>query len=128
MSENEPIYEEEELDSILNSTKKKLGAEPDYDHFNHDIITEINMNLATLYQVGVGNKLFTVTSEDETWEDYYDAVHVKNRHSLQLIKEYVYLGTKLIFDPPESSSLSEAYKAKKEELEWRIYLDEDLID
>ena len=116
-----------EIDSILNSIKKKLGSNEMYEYFDHDILTEINSNFATLYQVGVGSSLFVIESEDDTWDDYVEGSGIRNRHVLEFVKEYVFLGTRLIFDPPESSSLMEALKAKKEELEWRIYLDEDLL-
>lgn len=116
-----------ENDSILTSIKKKIGIEGDYDHFDHDVLTEINMNLATLFQVGAGSEFHTIASTNDTWEDFYSNSGLKNRHTLEMIKEYVYIGVRLLFDPPESSAVMESLKQKKEELEWRIYLDEDLI-
>lgn len=116
-----------EIDSILQSTKKKIGPTADYDAFDHDILTEINMNLATLFQVGAGSEFYHVVSADDTWETFFSRAGIKDRHVLELIKEYVYIGVRLIFDPPDSSSVMESLKQKKDELEWRIYLDEDLI-
>lgn len=116
-----------EQQGILNSIKKKLGTGPDYTYFDHDVITEINMNFATLFQVGVGIRTFVVKNEADKWVDYYNYVKIKNRHTLELIKEYTYIGVRLIFDPPESSFMIDALNKKKEELEWRIYLDEDLL-
>lgn len=116
-----------EIESILTSIKKKIGIEGDYDHFDHDILTEINMNLATLFQVGAGSEFYHVVSAEDTWETFFSSVGIKDRHVLELIKEYVYIGVRLIFDPPDSSAVMESLKQKKDELEWRIYLDEDLL-
>lgn len=116
-----------EIESILTSIKKKIGIEWDYDHFDHDILTEINTNLATLFQVGAGSEFYYVVSAEDTWETFFSSVGIKDRHVLELIKEYVYIGVRLMFDPPDSSALMESLKQKKDELEWRIYLDEDLI-
>lgn len=116
-----------ELGSILTSVKKKIGIEGEYDHFDHDVLTEINMNLATLFQVGAGSEFYNVVSAEDTWEDFFSNAGIQNRHTLEMIKEYVYIGVKLLFDPPDSSAVMESLKQKKEELEWRIYLDEDLI-
>ena len=125
---SDPNNEVLEINSIINSIKKKLGAGEDYTYFDHDILTEINSSFATLYQLGVGTKTFIVESEDDTWDDYFDEVNAINRHSLEHIKEYVYLSVKLIFDPPESSFLIDALSKKKDEMEWRIFLDEDILE
>lgn len=116
-----------ELDSIVKSIRKKLGGGDDYTYFNHDLITEINTALATLYQIGVGDKIYKVYSEDDSWDDFADESNIRET-SLEFVKEYVYLSVKLMFDPPESSFYTEALKNKKDEMEWRLYLDEDILE
>ena len=116
-----------ENDSILTSVKKKIGIAGEYNHFDHDVLTEINQTLATLFQVGAGSEFYNVVSAEDTWEDFFTNAGIANRSILELIKEYVYIGVRLMFDPPDSSAVMESLKQKKEELEWRIYLDEDLL-
>lgn len=114
-----------EEQSILVSTKHKLGTVAQYDHFDHDILVEINAALTVLFQVGAGGKSFRINSGDETWDDLKEAVGYKNDEIVELVKDYVYLSTKLIFDPPESSAHIEALRNRKDELEWRIFYFED---
>lgn len=114
-----------ETDSILNWVKKKLGAEGDYDPFDHDILTSINTALATIFQVGAGDTSFRIDTADETWDEFFDGAGIKNEFILPMIKDYVFLSTKILFDPPESSYAVENLVKKKDELEWRIKFDED---
>ena len=107
----------QELDSILSSVKKQLGAEIDYEHFDPEIILNINAAFATLNQLGVGPKDgFSITGEDEVWADYIS----DNDNILNLVKPYVYLKVKLIFDPPQVSYVMDAYQKMVEEYEWRL--------
>lgn len=107
----------QELDSILSSVKKQLGAEIDYEHFDPEIILNINAAFATLNQLGVGPKDgFSITGEDEVWADYIS----DNDNVLNLVKPYVYLKVKLIFDPPQVSYVMDAYQKMVEEYEWRL--------
>ena len=106
-----------ELDSILSSVKKQLGAEIDYEHFDPEIILNINAAFATLNQLGVGPKNgFSITGEDEIWTDYI----ADNDNVLNLVKPYVYLKVKCIFDPPQVSYVLDAYQQMIEEYEWRL--------
>ena len=107
----------QELDSILSSVKKQLGAEIDYEHFDPEIILNINAAFATLNQLGVGPKNgFSITGEDEVWTDYI----ADNDNILNLVKPYVYLKVKCIFDPPQVSYVLDAYQQMIEEYEWRL--------
>lgn len=104
------------MDSILNTIKKLLGIDPDYDPFDTDIIVGINSALMTLTQVGVGpRKGFSIRDSTETWEDF-----IGDRNDLEAIKTYVYLKTKLIFDPPTNSFTIDAIERQAEEYLWRI--------
>lgn len=106
-----------ELDSILNSVKKQLGAEIDYEHFDPEIMLNINAAFSTLHQLGAGPKEgFTLVTGDEVWTDYIS----DNDVVLNMIKSYVYLKVKLIFDPPQVSYVMDAYQQMIQEYEWRI--------
>ena len=103
-------------DSILNSIKKLLGLDAEYDVFDTDIIIHINTILSTLVQIGVGSyEHSTVTGPDETWADFLGA----DTRNVELVKLYVYMRVRLIFDPPSSSAVIEAYNKAIAEFEWR---------
>lgn len=104
------------MGSILTSIKALLGIEEHDPHFDRDIIMNINGALMTLNQLGVGpQEGFVITSEQQTW-----ASLLGTRKDLEGIKMYVYLKTRLTFDPPQNSFLVDAIKQQITELEWRI--------
>lgn len=104
------------MDSILTSIKKLLGITKEYDHFDGDIILHINSVLGTLTQLGVGPSTgFTISDDTAIWSDF-----IPEDPRLEMVKSYVYLKVKLLFDPPQSSSTAEALKNNAAELEWRI--------
>lgn len=104
------------MDSILESVKKMLGIESDYEHFDPDIVMHINSVFLILNQLGVGpEKPYAITSADETWNDFFLESDVIN-----LVKSYMYLKVRLIFDPPTTGVLHEAMERQVQEFEWRL--------
>lgn len=104
------------MDSILVSIKKLLGVDEYCDHFDTDIIIHINSALMVLNQLGVGPSTgFVVTSNSETWSDF-----LGENKAIESVKTYVYLKTRLVFDPPQTSSVIDAINRQISELEWRI--------
>lgn len=103
------------VESILISTKKLLGIDKDYDAFDTDIIISINTILNVLYQLGVSENPYAITGSSETWSDY-----LGDRKDLEMIKSFVYLRVKLLFDPPATGVLHEAMERQASELEWRL--------
>lgn len=104
------------MDSILNSIKKLLGMETDYIAFDTDIIMHINSVFAILYQLGVGRDPttpFHIEDSSSKWIDFIDDGQV------ELVKSYIYMKVKLIFDPPQNSALLTAMKETIAEFEWR---------
>lgn len=105
------------MDSILDTTKKLLGLAPEYTPFDADVMVGINAALMTLTQLGVGpDEGFVITGSDETWTDFLG----EERYDLEGIKQYVYLKTRLTFDPPSNGSVMDAMKNTISELEWRL--------
>ena len=103
-------------DSILTSIKKLLGITGDYTHFDSDIIMHINSVFFVLHQLGVGPEDgYSITGDEETWGDYFT-----ESVSLEAVKSYMHLKVKLLFDPPASSAVLEAYNAQIKEFEWRL--------
>lgn len=100
--------------SILGSTKKILGIDPDDDTFDLDIITFINLALSTIQQLGVGQG-FQIEDDTATWEDF-----TQDPEFLGLIKTIVYLRVRMLFDPPNTSYTQTAMINQIEEFEWRL--------
>ena len=104
------------MESILTSIKKLLGIEEDYVHFDADIIMHINSVLSILTQLGVGpSEGYSIKDANATWDEF-----ITNPAKLELVKSYVYLKVRLMFDPPSSSSAIESMKQLINELEFRI--------
>lgn len=103
------------MDSILNSIKKKLGIEPSYKHFDEELIITINSVFGIIHQLGVGpqDKPFRIDDDVSTWDDFM----VDDQ--IETIKDYIFLKTKLIFDPPANSFTVTAYEKLCAEFEWR---------
>lgn len=103
-------------ESILISIKKMLGIAADYTAFDTDIIIHINSVFTILNQLGVcDSKHFSITDETEVWEDF-----LEDSDKLNLVKSYMYLKVRLIFDPPQSGVLHEAMERQIKEFEWRL--------
>lgn len=102
--------------SILTSTKKVLGITEEYTVFDLDIITHINSAFSTLTQLGVGPaEGFMITGADETWDAF-----IAEDFQYNSVKSYVYLKTRQLFDPPQTSYLISAVERQIQELEWRL--------
>ena len=105
-----------DADSILTSTKKLLGLTEEYEPFDNDIIIYINSALSTLTQLGVGPaEGYKIQDETAKWSEY-----LGNDPRLEFVKQFVYLKVRLVFDPPASSAVINAYDQMIKELEFRI--------
>lgn len=103
-------------ESILKSTKKILGLADDYVVFDLDIITHINSAFSVLDQLGVGPEGgFFIENYRDEWSDFEVPTN-----QLNLIKTYIFLKVRLLFDPPTTSFLIEAMDNQLKEYEWRI--------
>ena len=105
------------MSSILQTIKKMLGISEDQTNFDTDIIIHINSVLMTLTQLGVGpSEGFVIHDDYSSWDDFIP-VDDKN---FELVKSYMYLKVKLLFDPPLSSSVLSAMERSISEFEWRL--------
>ncbi len=104
------------MDSILISVKKTLGIHEDYEHFDLDVIIHINTVLLILNQIGVGpTEGFVIKDSSSKWSEF-----IQNDTTLEMVKSYVYMKVKLLFDPSSSSTLIKSTNNLLSELEWRI--------
>lgn len=109
----------ETTESILTSIKKLLGIEKDYTHFDADIIIHINSVLSVLSQIGVGpSGGYSITGADETWDQFIQT----DANSFAMVKSYVYLKVRLLFDPPLSSAAVDSINKQIAEYEWRLFV------
>ena len=108
--------------SILEDVKKLIGPSASYDIFDQELIIHINSVFSILKQMGVGpqDETFKITGTSEDWYDFFE-----EGDNLEMVKTYVYLKVKLIFDPPQSSIVTEAYNRQIAELEWRLNVEVD---
>ena len=59
------------MNSILTAIKKRLGIDGEYDHFDDDLIMDINSVLSILCQLGVGpSSGFSIEGACEEWSDF----------------------------------------------------------
>lgn len=110
--------------SILLTIKQMLGIPSEYSVFDEELIVYINTVIAALRQLGVGPENgFAITGENDSWEDY-----IGDTSMYENVKSYIYLKVRMMFDPPSSSFVLEAFKNQAAEIEWRIYIqaDEDM--
>lgn len=103
-------------ESILTSVKKNLGIIEDDTSFDSDIILDINSIFPILYQIGIGPEGFQIEDKMTTWGDYLG----EDEGKLSLVKSYMYLQVRIIFDPPQSSSVISAYESRIAEYTWRL--------
>ena len=102
--------------SILTSIKKLLGIAEEDTSFDQDIVMHINTVFAILAQLGVGPANgFSIEDDSAIWGDY-----LGNATNLELVKSYIYMKVRSMFDPPTSSILADAMNKNISELEWRI--------
>ena len=99
---------------ILTQVKKLLEIEDDVNEFDTDIKSHINSAFFTLYQLGVGPSVPFFIDDTTVWSSFETSI------PKSLILDYLYLKTKIVFDPPASSTVGEAYKERITELEFRM--------
>jgi hypothetical protein len=104
--------------SILKSTKKILGIADDYLVFDLDVITHINTAFSTLTQLGVGpQEGFMIEDDKAVWDDF---IVFSDDPSYNAVKTYVYLKTRMLFDPPATSYMLDSTERQIHDLEWRL--------
>lgn len=112
------------MESILTSIKKILGIAEEYTQFDMDLIIHINSVLSILTQIGVGpSEGFSIKNKNEVWTDF-----IPDDVRLELVKSYVYMKVKLLFDPPLSSAVIESLNRTISEFEWRIQVASDPVE
>ncbi len=119
------------MSSILTSIKQTLGIESAVTAFDVEIVQAINSALMMLDQLGIGPEGgLVITSATDVWTDLLGA-----NTNLEAVKSFVYLRTRLLFDPPTTAHLIDVIERQIRELEWRlttknesVVIEEEVID
>jgi hypothetical protein len=105
------------MNKILDSTKELLGIPAEVKEFDSQLVIYVNMQLSTLDQIGLGTEVkYQTTVDNGDLEDFLpndDGVHDQ-------VKMYIYLKTRILFDPPTTTAVLEALQRSADELEWRL--------
>ena len=105
-------------ENLLKTIKQLVGCPDDFEQYDMDLTIHINSAFATLTQLGVGPKEgYRITGADNVWNEFED-----DPQKLSLIKDYVYIKTRLLFDPPTTGSLMDSLKEELKEMKWRLYI------
>ena len=104
------------MDSILTSVKKIVGISEEDESFDADLIIHTNSVLMILNQLGVGpTDGFVIKDKTSVWTNY-----ITDETKIELVKSYMYLKVRLLFDPPTSSAVMESINRQISEFEWRL--------
>lgn len=103
-------------ESILMTVRKACQVPEWDDGFDSELIAHTNTILMRLNQLGVGPRSgFFITGIEETWASF-----VGGDNNFQMVKTYVTLRVKMLFDPPSSSFVLESMKNQIAEFEWLL--------
>lgn len=111
------VEETKEL-SIYEDIKDILGV-PD-ESFKESLLVFINGALDIMNQAGAGRPVLLTT--ETTWNDFKDPLQVEGNKSFNLVRSYVWLRCKTMFDPPANPSTLSRLKELEDEYIWRIEL------
>lgn len=103
------------MGTILADTKQLLGIGPDDTSFDMELTMHINSVITILTQLGVGPEEGFVIIASTPWADF-----IGTRKDLEIIKSYIYMKVRLLFDPPQNSFLVTSIEKQCQEYEWRI--------
>lgn len=107
-------------DSILSSVKKLIGISEDDTSFDLDVMLNINAAASTLFQLGVIEKPYTITSKEDI---YTDMIPDGTEDIINQVKMYFVYKTRLGFDSSTmTGTVIEALKEMIAEAEWRMMI------
>lgn len=99
---------------ILNDVKRMLGIQEETTEFDLDVASHVNSAFFTLNELGIGPTTPFYIDTTTVWSSFTTSI------PKQVVLDYLFLKTKMVFDPPASSSVIEAYKDRISELEFRM--------
>lgn len=104
------------MESILTSTKSKLGVAANYTVFDDQIIDHINSAFSRLVTLGVGPAGgFFITDDLDDWVD----IDLPG-DQLHMVKTFLFLYVRMLFDPPQTSFLQSIMEKQIQQHEWLL--------
>lgn len=105
------------MDSILSSVKAYLGIPPEDNYFNDTLVVHINSIFSILRQIGCGPaEGYKISGVSNTWNEFLQ----NDAEKLELVKTYLPMRVKQVFDPPTNSIISQSLENQVREYEARI--------
>lgn len=106
------------MQSILAATKEFVGIPESETVFDAQLVTLINMTLATLSEIIVGPETpYQISGIDGG--DIEDCI--PNDVAMQnVVQTYISTKVRMQFDPPSNSVINQAFKEAISEYEWRL--------
>jgi hypothetical protein len=109
--------------TILETVKDMIGPSIDYDVFDKTLLIHINSFFEVLTQCGIGPEDGFKVDENTTWDDFI-TTGVTNK-LFDMAKDYIQICTRLVFDPPTSSTAVDILTQTYKEMEWRMFVEAD---
>lgn len=100
---------------ILTDIKQLLGVSPDDNSFDLEITMHINSVITILTQLGVGPEEGFIIESATPWTEF-----IGTRKNLEIVRSFIYLKVRLLFDPPQNSFLVASIVDQAKEYAWRI--------
>lgn len=109
-------------DSILESIRERMNLATDDASFDHDLIPAINTALFSLYITSGygGTAAHVIQDSGDLWSEIMTGIT-----NAQAIKSYVFLKTRIEFDPPQNSYLITAIEKQIATLEFQLQAEHD---
>lgn len=109
-------------ESILQSIKLMLGIDKNCTDFDQSLMMHINSVCSAMSQLCSG---CMIESAEDTWKQ---KMYWVTTEAFSMVKSYIYLKVKLLFDPPTNSAVIEAMNRQISELEWRLCISGELVN
>lgn len=104
------------MEGILDNIKQMLGIHEEDASFDRELVLHVNSVMLLLAQLGIeSSNGYLVIDVNTRWSEL-----IGERKDLELVKAYIYLRIRLLFDPPQNSFLVDNIKKQCEEFEWRL--------
>ena len=105
------------MDSILTSVKVYCGIPENDSFFDDNLVIQINSVFSILRQIGCGpSEGYQIKGLEDSWDDFLQ----NEPEKLQIVKTYMAMRVRQIFDPPVNSTVLQAMERQIQEMEWRI--------
>lgn len=115
------MAEEDTDDSILDSIKDLLNLPLEDTTFDKQIVNLINAEFSTIQQLGVGPiDEFLIKDNSSMWAEF-----IQETKYIQMVRNAVWIGVKLVFDPPQTGPATAAYERRLNEVQWRLRIEAD---